>query len=362
MKAKDIPPLSSLYFYLTAGCNLACRHCWLAPKYDPEGRRYPTLDVNLFRQILDEAKPLGLQTVKLTGGEPLLHPGIHGILDIVKNEKLSLILETNGLLCDEQTAKHLAEFDYPFVSVSLDGATDEVHDRIRGVPGAFEKAVRGIKVLVAQGIHPQVIFSIMRENVHQIEAIISFAESLGASSVKFNLIQPTERGLHIHEKGQDLTIEEYVEIGKRVEGELPHLTALPLHYDHPIAFKPLHKLADPSGNGGTCDVKHILGVLADGTYALCGIGTSIEEMTFGKAGEDSLEEVWATHPMLATIREDIPEKFQGICGRCLMNKICLGACIAQNYYRARDIHSPFWYCETAEKKGLFPTSRLRMVL
>ena len=148
MKRKDIPPLTSLYFYLTEGCNLACCHCWLAPKYDPEGTRYPTLDVSLFRKILDEASPLGLQNVKLTGGEPLLHPQIDKILDILKDRDLPVILETNGLLCDEKMAAHLAEIHDLFVSVSLDGATAEIHDRIRGVLGAFEKAIRGIKALV----------------------------------------------------------------------------------------------------------------------------------------------------------------------------------------------------------------------
>jgi len=186
------------------------------------------------------------------------------------------------------------------------------------------------------------------------------AETLEAGSVKFNLIQPTERGLRLHEKGEDLSIEDYVEIGKRVEGKLSHSTPLTLHYDHPIAFKPLHKLVDPSGEGGTCHVKHILGVLADGTYALCGIGTSINEMAFGRAGEDSLEEIWTSHPMLALIREKVPGNLKGICGRCLMKGICLGACIAQNYYRSRDIQAPFWYCEAAEKRGLFPKSRLKI--
>ncbi len=67
-------PLNQFYFYLTEGCNLACRHCWLAPKLDREGTLYPTLPVDLFETAIREAKPLGLKAVKLTGGEPLLHP------------------------------------------------------------------------------------------------------------------------------------------------------------------------------------------------------------------------------------------------------------------------------------------------
>lgn len=69
-----MPPLNQLYFYLTEGCNLACRHCWLAPKFDADGSRYAMLPVELFETAVREAKPLGLSGLKLTGGEPLCTP------------------------------------------------------------------------------------------------------------------------------------------------------------------------------------------------------------------------------------------------------------------------------------------------
>lgn len=70
---KDDYPLEQIYFYLTEGCNLACRHCWLSPKLQGESKTYPTLSIELFHSILEQAKPLGLKAVKLTGGEPLMH-------------------------------------------------------------------------------------------------------------------------------------------------------------------------------------------------------------------------------------------------------------------------------------------------
>ena len=68
-----IPPLQHLYVYLTGGCNLACRHCWIDPVHQPPGAPGPELDLDLLNAILDQAKDLGLSGVKLTGGEPLLH-------------------------------------------------------------------------------------------------------------------------------------------------------------------------------------------------------------------------------------------------------------------------------------------------
>ena len=58
--------INTLYFYLTEGCNLACRHCWMGPRFDATGRDYPTLPVEAFETAIREAKPLGLSGVKLT--------------------------------------------------------------------------------------------------------------------------------------------------------------------------------------------------------------------------------------------------------------------------------------------------------
>ncbi len=78
---------------------MRCRHCWIAPKYQTEGNSYPALDLDLFKAIIEQAKPLGLTGVKLTGGEPLLHPQIKEILEHIRAENLDLTVETNGVLC-----------------------------------------------------------------------------------------------------------------------------------------------------------------------------------------------------------------------------------------------------------------------
>ena len=62
---------------------------------------------------------------------------------------------------------------------------------------------------------------------------------------------------------------------------------------------------------------------------------------------------------LNELREGLPERFGGICGDCLMKGTCLGCCIAQNYYRSKDLWIPYWYCEEAKNAGLFPESRMR---
>ncbi|MCJ7611152.1 MAG: SynChlorMet cassette radical SAM/SPASM protein ScmF, partial [Candidatus Aminicenantes bacterium] len=78
----------------------------------------------------------------------------------------------------------------------------------------------------------------------------------------------------------------------------------------------------------------------------------------GQAAKDRLEDVWLHNPILKEIRQGLPGKMEGVCGECLMKDLCLGSCIAQNYYSRKKLFAPFWYCDEAVKLGLFPTSRL----
>ena len=350
-------PLRQIYFYLTEGCNLACRHCWLAPKLDPDGTRYPVLAPDDFETVIRQAKPLGLQSVKLTGGEPLLHPQISALLKTVRREELGLVIETNGILCTPELAAEIAAVRRHFVSVSLDGADAAAHEWVRGVPGSFERACTGLRNLAAAGIRPQVIFSLMPHNAGQIDAVIRLAESLGAGSVKFNVIQPIERGEALHERRQHLGVAELIALGRKVEGEWTGQTRLRLFFHYPLAFRSLRRLSAGYG-GSACGVKGILGVLPGGEFALCGIGEKVPDLIFGHSHVDRLADVWRDHPVLNSLRGGLPDLLEGVCGRCLLKGRCMGSCLAQNYYRSRNLFAPHWFCEAAEAQGLFPASRL----
>ncbi len=359
MEEKREYALNQIYFYLTEGCDLRCRHCWINPKYQAGENTFPSLDIKLFQHIITQARPLGLSGVKLTGGEPILHPHIHNILDIVRSEDLRLVIETNGMCCTPEIADKIAGCKRPFVSVSLDGSTPDVHEWIRGVPGSFEKTLTGIRNLVSAGIKPQIIMTVMRRNKNQVESIIQLAESMGAGSVKFNIVQPTERGERMHRAGEILSIEELMELGELMENTLSKSTRLRLIYHHPHAFRPLGNMFGDGNDCGTCHILNILGVLPDGAYAMCGIGESIPELVYGDASTDSLEDVWNGSSVINELRDGIPERFEGICGDCLMKGICIGSCIAQNYYTSKSLWAPFWYCDEARKIGRFPDTRLK---
>jgi len=360
VESENLPSLNCIYFYLTEGCNLACRHCWIAPKFQNADKSYGSLDPSLFRSIIWQAQAMGLSSVKLTGGEPLIHPQIEELLEFVRGEELKLTLETNGVACTPEIVERIAACQNPFVSVSLDGAKAESHEWVRGVEGCFEKSLEGLRNLVAGGLKPQIIMTVMRHNRGEMEDLVRLAEDIGAASVKFNICQPTGRGEAMHASEQTLTMDELLDLGEWVEGELKDKTSLRVVHSHPHAFQPMSRMFDDEQGGcGRCGIHGIIGVLASGSYALCGIGETVPELVFGDATQTSLAKVWAENPVINTIRDGVPNGLEGVCGRCAMSGMCLGSCVAQNYYATQNLLSAFWYCTAADEIGRFPESRKR---
>ncbi|VVB68615.1 Coenzyme PQQ synthesis protein E [uncultured archaeon] len=355
-KERELPKLSQIYFYLTEGCNLACRHCWIAPQFDADGS-FPSLSMESFETAVREAKPLGLQGVKLTGGEPLMHPHFIDLLEIVRRESLGLTIETNGLLCTSEVAAEIARSPNRHISVSIDGADAKTHEWIRGVPGSFERAKEAVRNLVSTGTRPQIIMTLMHRNAAQMAEVIGMAEALGASSVKFNVVQPTARGESLTQARETLGVEELIKLCRHMELDLAPKTNLPLFFDYPYAFRPLSRIH--SGKGcGRCSILNIMGVISSGYYALCGIGYHIPEMVFGEVGVHRLAEIWKNNDILKALRSGLPQSLEGICRGCLMKHFCLGSCIAQNYYSTKNLWAPYWFCDQAHKVGLFPESRI----
>lgn len=355
---EQIRSLNTIYFYLTDGCNLRCRHCWIEPEFSPTGQQCNFIPLETMKSIITQAKPLGLTTVKLTGGEPLLHPAIHEILEYLRTEGLRVNIETNGLLCTPEIAKQIAALNNPYVSISIDGSEAETHEWMRGVDGCFAEAIQGVKNLVNVGLKPQLIMSIFRRNYQQMEALVRLAESLGAGSVKFNIVQATARGKQMYEAGETLSLDELIQLGNWVERDLAKSTKLRVFFSHPMAFRPLKSMFGTGGTCAVCGILGIIGVLANGSYAMCGIGETIPELVFGNAHRDRLKDVWLDNPMIKELREGLPRRLEGICKECTLIRICKGTCVAQNYNVTGSLWAPHWYCEEAHKRGLFPSTRM----
>lgn len=357
LNALPLPELSSFYVYLTEGCNCACRHCWIVPERAASQPAALLAPVVLRRAII-QALPLGLNSLKWTGGEPTYHPAFQDFLRLQKEFGLSAIIETNGMLLDERLATLMRECGVERPSVSLDGPSAATHDAIRGVAGAFDKTLAGIRHLAAVDYRPELILTLQRSNYEELDEFIALAESLGAGSVKLNILQPVLRGETLANAGGGLTLVELLDVAKRLEMGHAKGFGIPLSMDVPMAFRPLSRILSGE-HDGVCNIQHVLGILPRGTYALCGVGQHVPELALGDVLGVELEELWRNHPVLQQLRAGLPERLQGICKECLMRSACQGSCVAANYQVSGDLLAPYWFCRQADEQGLFPLSRRR---
>jgi len=348
-------PLTSLYLYVSERCNLKCRHCWVSPAAPVDGEEQ-LVDFAVLTRTIAAAKELGLKAVKLTGGEPFIRKDIDPLLRFLYRQDLRIDIESNGTLIDRDMARTIRECEVRQVSVSLDAAQASLHDRLRGVNGCHGKAVDALRHLGAEQITRQVIMSLYAENVSEIEPLAALCDDLAVSSFKINPVMPTGRGKKVFQERENADIEDLLHIDRWIDAELSKKYETEIYFSLPIGLK---SLAAITGNPlYECHILNILGILADGTISLCGIGQTETELNMGNIARDDLKEIWRTHPLLQDLRKDTPARLKGICGCCIFKFRCLGSCRACAYAVTGDLRRPFFMCEEAYQKKLFPLSRL----
>ncbi len=351
------PPLLSLYLYVSGSCNLACKHCWVQPAEETGETRASRahLPIPMAEKAIKQAVPLGLTSVKVTGGEPLLHPEFHRLLDLFDDFDLDAHIETNGTLIDAETAAALKRHPkVKSISVSLDGASAGVHDALRGKRGSHGRALEGIKHLAAQGLAPQLICTLHRGNASEVHELPALARRMGCQSVKFNHLHAAGQGAGFAE-ANGLGVRELIDLYRKVEKELSPLFDIPIHFDIPPAFHPIRRLLKDSSK--RCNIQNILGILATGEVSLCGIGATVPDLVLGRLEDDDLGTLWSQSPLLKELRRKIPAGLEGICGVCLHREACQGFCAAANYLTGGSLQAPYAFCRKADEEGLFPNHR-----
>ena len=173
-----------------------------------------------------------------------------------------------------------------------------------------------------------------------------------------NFVTPVERGAAISRDGGTVSVPEQIQLSYWVQRKLQAEVGLDLMTNLPFAFRSLSSLFGPQGNCGRCGIFTILGVLHDGTYALCGIGTSVPDLCFGNAKTSHVREIWEHTEVLQQIRTRLPKDLKGVCSRCVVRNVCLGQCVANNYYVEKDLFAGHQFCEEALTAGVFPQTRL----
>jgi len=174
----------SIYWELTRRCNLGCKHCYAAQPLSGD-----ELGLNEIGKILQQAQGMGFTRVAFTGGEPFCREDIMEIVAKAMEHQMEVLLITNATLIDSAIAKKLAKLQ-PELQVSMDGATGEVYDEIRG-EGSFLLFLKGLDNLLQEGLADSIIisFTVMKQNMYSIPALFAFAEERGIRKLHFSWLQ-----------------------------------------------------------------------------------------------------------------------------------------------------------------------------
>ncbi|MGE3275327.1 MAG: radical SAM protein [Vicinamibacterales bacterium] len=358
------PPLRLMFWETTKACNLQCKHCRAVPEKQLGPTTLNTAEsFRLMDQIAEVTKPVLI----LSGGEPLYRPDIFEIAEYGVGLGFRMALATNGTLVDETIARRIADVGIMRVSVSLDGAFEATHDGFRGLPGAFQAALRGIRHLRDQGVSVQINSTIAKHNVTELPQMLDLALSLGADALHLFMLVPVGCGLELAESAM-LPADEYERVlhwfyeqSKSVDIDLkatcaPHyfrIRAQRIQEERaqgdrstPFIAHGTRMKAAPDPNGGRPLSTMTRGCLA-GT-SVCFVSHEGEvypcgylPVSAGNVRQQTFKSIWEDATVFRNLRD--PEGLDGKCGVCRYHGICSG-CRARAYAATGNYLSEEPYC------------------
>lgn len=175
---------------ITRTCNLKCVHCYNdsgACKADDE------LSTEEAKVVLDDLAQFGVPSVLFSGGEPLMRPDLFELIGYAGEQRVRTVISTNGTLITTDVAKKIKERGVSYVGISLDGV-GEVNDKFRGVSGAFDRAVQGIKNCQDAGVRIGLRLTLTKKNIQDLESLFDFFEAENIERACFYHFVPSGRG------------------------------------------------------------------------------------------------------------------------------------------------------------------------
>jgi len=321
--------LRLLFWESTIKCNLRCAHC---RRLEPDAAATSDMSTDQAKGLIQQLAELGrkqpfMPILVFSGGEPLCRDDLFELVAEANNAGLMTALATNGTLINESVAEQIANSGIARVSVSLDGATAEVHDEMRQLEGCFDKAIEGLKDLSEKQVAFQINITLTKKNAHQLEDVYNLAKSIGAVAVHIFMLVPVGCGQTLAETDM-LSAEQYEE--KLIEiSRLDALDDLQVkvtcgpHYQRVIRQQGLNTKKRQSGKGCLAGLG-VLFVSHSGDVFPCGY----LPVNCGNILEEKLEDIWLGNKDLAKMRQ--PDLLEGKCSICGYREIC-GGCRARAY-------------------------------
>src|SRR5512141_1860367 len=240
-----------IFWEVTKGCNLRCIHCRASATELSSPTDLPTSRaLDIITQIAAYASPI----LVLSGGEPLYRRDIFQLARFATDRGLRVALATNGTMVTKELARRIVDSGVRRVSISLDGADALTHDTFRGIPGAFDAAVYGLRNLKELGMSVQINMTIARHNARHLPQVLDMARGLGADALHTFLLVPVGCGVDIAAE-QMVAPEEYEEMlnwfyDRSLEGGIElKATCAPHYFRVARQRRAAERRAEQPGNG-----------------------------------------------------------------------------------------------------------------
>lgn len=320
LQQKDVCKPADLYLHLTTRCNLQCAYCYNQPSREKRG--HWNLPVDLAIKALQEAKALGIRTILLTGGEPLLHPQALEIAALSSQMGFRTVLLTNGVLVDEELAKKIAA-TCDQVTVSLDSAVPELHELHRG-KGTHKRVTAAIKLLKKAGTKEVVVASVItRQNQSETYTEFeTFAKGLGADQVARQVYIPQGDECDAH------FLPNFASLLREMNDVIENMVKSG-------GLETQERIVWRDRCGAACGV---IAIDADGTIYPCQ-GLMEKEFAAANISTVSLAEAFEETSVFQRVREISVAEIPG-CRECAFRHLCGGGCRALAYNTAGALTAP----------------------
>src|ERR1700757_2975811 len=316
-----------LTWELTYACNLACVHC-----LSSSGRRDPReLSTRQCMDIIDELERMRVFYVNIGGGEPTVRPDFWELVDYATAHHVGVKFSTNGVRITPEIATRLAASDYVDVQISLDGATADVNDAVRG-RGSYDMALRALDNLASAGFtDAKISVVVTRHNVDQLDDFAALAARYGAT-LRITRLRPSGRGadvwdeLHPTAEQQVQVYDWLVDHGERV------LTG--------DSFFHLSALGAPGALAGLnmCGAGRVVCLIAPvGDVYACPFAIHARFRAGNVLSDGGFGNVWKKAPLFLELRE--PQS-AGACATCGHFDACRGGCMAAKFFTGLPLAGP----------------------
>ncbi|HEV7205367.1 MAG TPA: mycofactocin radical SAM maturase [Jatrophihabitans sp.] len=314
-----------LTWELTYACNLSCVHC-----LSSSGRRDPReLSTDECKAVIDELERMQVFYVNIGGGEPTVRSDFWELVDYATEHHVGVKFSTNGVKIDAAVAQRLAASDYVDVQISLDGATAEVNDVVRG-PGSYDTALRAMQHLYDAGFKGFKISVVMtRHNVNQLDDFKAIADRFDAQ-LRITRLRPSGRGadvwneLHVTAEQQRELYDWLVAHGSNV------LTG--------DSFFHLAAFGDALPGLNLCGAGRVVCLIDPvGDVYACPFAIHENFLAGNVRAEGGFTSVWRQSELFTELRQ--PQS-GGACTSCSAYDACRGGCMAAKFFTGLPLDGP----------------------